>query len=468
MPDSIDRAEAPLEFIPPGFNPFVLKFAQWTLPIVFRFRLRKWLTTGINRFETENTEQLVALYQKFQAGKIRFLMAFRHPEVDDPLTMLHLVSRAVPSSARKLSINLRYPIHSHFMYERGMTIWAGNWLATYFSHLGGFPIRRGKKVDKTGLKTARSLFANGQFPIAVAPEGATNGHSGIVSTLEPGVAQLGFWCVEDMLKANRSEEVYILPIAIEYSYLNPPWKKLDRLLSKLEIDSGLGLPEVEANGNLEDIYYKRLLRLAEYLLNEMEEFYRRYYHKNIPPITVETNPENNQIITTRLQRLLDTALQVSEEYFNLPSQGTFIERCRRLEEAGWSYIYREDLPDLDSLPKFKRGLADWIASEADLRMRHMRLAETFVAVTEKYIQEKPTPERFCEMTLLIFDMMSRIKDRKLPGRPRLGWRKAKITIGEPLNVSERWSTYQTDRQSARLAVTNLTKDIHRELQKMVS
>lgn len=467
MPDSINRAQAPLEFIPPRFNPLVLKIAQWTLPIVLRFRLRKWLTTGITRFETENVEQLVTLYQQFQAGKIRFLMAFRHPETDDPLTMLYLISRAVPSVARKLGISLQYPTHSHFMYERGMTIWAGNWLGGYFSNLGGFPIRRGKKVDKTGLKTARSLFANGQFPIAVAPEGATNGHSGIVSTLEPGVAQLGFWCVEDMLKANRPEEVYIVPIAIQYSYINPPWNKLDKLLSKLEIDSGLGLQQVEAKANPEEIYYKRLLRLAEYLLNEMEEFYRRFYHKNLPEITVETDSENNQIITTRLQRLLNIALQVAEEYFNLPSQGTFIERCRRLEEAGWSYIYREDLPDLKTLPKLKRGLADWVASEADLRMRHMRLAETFVVVTQNYVKEKPTPERFCEMALLIFDMMSRIKERKLPGRPRLGWRKAKITIGQPLNINERWSSYQTDRQSARQAVTNLTEDIQQELQKMV-
>ncbi len=82
MSDSIHHAQPPLEFIPPRFNPLVLQIIQWSLPILLRFRLRPWLQTGISRIETVNVEALVDLYQQFQAGKIRFLMAFHHPEVD--------------------------------------------------------------------------------------------------------------------------------------------------------------------------------------------------------------------------------------------------------------------------------------------------------------------------------------------------------------------------------------------------
>jgi len=49
--------------------------------------------------------------------------------------------------------------------------------------------------------------------------------------LERGVAQLGFWCVEDLVKAGRSETVYIVPIGIQYRVSS--WRKLD-LLSQLE------------------------------------------------------------------------------------------------------------------------------------------------------------------------------------------------------------------------------------------
>jgi 1-acyl-sn-glycerol-3-phosphate acyltransferase len=476
----MQHAQPPLEFIPPRFNPLVLRITQWLLPILLRFRLRRWLPAGISHLETVNVEVLVKLYQQFQAGKVRFLMAFHHPEVDDPLCMLYLLSRAVPRVARQQGMRLQYPIHSHFMYERGMTLWAGDWLGWFFSRLGGIPIHRGKKLDWSGMRTARDLFVNGKIPIAIAPEGATNGHSEIISPLEPGVAQLGFWCVENLHKASRPEPVFIVPIAIQYHYVEPPWSQLDKLLSQMEADSGLPPEELNVDNlnvesfNLQPLevsLYQRLLRLGEYLLGEMEEFYRRFYHQTLPELpAMESDPSAhpNQVLVARLQRLLDTALRVAEEYFGLASQGTIIDRCRRLEEAGWSYMYREDLPDLHTLAPLKRGLADWVAQEAELRLRHMRLAESFVAVTATYIQEKPTAERFAETALIMFDFISRIKERKIPRRPRLGWRQARITIGEPISVSDRWSIYQTNRQSARLAVTELTQDLQRALEKLIS
>ncbi len=468
MPEEISRAQPPLKFIPPKFNPFIRQLTQWSFPIIQRFRLRPWLPAGITRFETKNAETLAKLYQQFQTGKVRFLLAFRHSEVDDPLSMFYLLSHAVPKVARQLGIPLQQPIHSHFIYDRGMTVWAGDWLGWIFSRLGGFPIRRGKRIDKQAMQTARELFINSKMPIAVAPEGATNGHSGIVSILEPGVAQLGFWCVEDLLKAHRSEEVFIVPISIQYSYINPPWEKLDWLLSKLEADSGLtDQPSSQSNhsGSREEAYYDRLLLIAENLLSQMEEFYQRYYHQSFDDSVIDTSTNPNEILIARLHRLQDKALSVAEHYFNIQPQGNAIDRCRRLEDVGWGYIYRSDLPDLNTLPPLTRGLADWVAVEADLRMRHMRIVESFVAVTGTYVKDKPTVERFAEMGMLMYDMMSRIQDRKLPGRPRLGWRQSLVTVGEPISMTQQWEMYQKDRQATRQAVT---QDLYQALQRMTS
>lgn len=471
MSDSIHPARSKLEFIPQRFNPLVLQIFQGLLPIWLRFRLRRWLPAGISHIETENVEVLAELYQQFQAGKIRFLLAFRHPEVDDPLCMLYLLSRAVPRVARQQGIRLQHPIHSYFIYERGMTLWAGNWLGWLFSRLGGMSIYRGKRLDRISLKAARELFANGELPIAVAPEGATNGHSEIVSPLEPGVARLGFWCVEDLVKADRSEAVFIVPIGIQYSYPQPPWSKLNWLLSQLEADSGLPVQSIDASAvdEREELYYQRLLRLGEHLLCEMEEFYQRFYHQNLPELpSIEQSTHPNQVLIARLQRLLDIALQVAEQYFGLQSHGSVIDRCRRLEEAGWNRIYREDLPDINSISPLKRGLADWVAEEAELRLRHMRLVESFVAVTGTYVMEKPTAERFAETALIVFDVISRIKGKKMPRRPRLGWRQARVSVGEPISVSDRWATYQSGRQAAKQAVNDLTQDLQKALEKLIS
>lgn len=463
MPKSISFTQPPLKFIPQRFNLLILQIVYLWLPFVLRFRTRPWLPTGIVQVEAKNAQILAELYQQFQSGKIRFLMAFRHPEVEDPLSMLYLLSRIVPRVAREQGINLKSPIHSHFLYDRGMTIWAGSWLGWLFSRVGGVPVRRGKRLDRQAIQIARELFVNAQMPIAVAPEGGTNGHSGIVSPLEPGVAQLGFWCVEDLQKAHRLETVLIVPIGIQYHYVQPPWAKLEWLLSKLEFDSGLPVREISgpALHQPAEICYQRLFYLSEYLISQMEEFYRRFYHLDIPStISEDESATPNQLLITRLHCLMDKALQVAEQYFNLQAQGNFIDRCRRLEEAGWSYIYREDIPNVHNLSPFQRGLADWVAKEADLRMQHMRIVESFVAVTANYIQEQPTAERVAETALLIFDLLSRIQDSILPGRPRLGLKVAQITVGEPISVTEHWERSQSDR---RQGVSDLTQDLYAAL-----
>lgn len=462
------RAQSKLDFIPPRFNTLILRLLHWSLPILRRWRLQPWLPAGISQIEIVNGESLVELFTRFQMGKIRLILAFRHCEVDDPLSGLHLLSRGIPKIARQQNIDLKTPIHSHFMYDRGMTIWAGDWLGWLFSRIGGVPVHRGKALDLRAIEKIRELLLDGRFPLVVAPEGATNGHSEIVSPLEPGVAQLAFWNVEDLAKANRVEETIVVPINIQYHYLNPQWSKLDRLLTNLERDCGLPPLSVsnDSSNITGELYYSRLLRLGNYLVSEMEQFYRCFYHYQLP--AAEPNlPEAEANLTARLQKLLDVSLQAGESYFNLKPNGNVIKRCRRLEEAGWKYIYRYQPEELEKLSPVQKGLADWIATEAELRMLHMRLAESFVAVTGTYIKEKPSFERFAETSLIVFDAIARIKGNKSPRRPRLGWRKSTVTVGKPINVSRRATTYRQNRQSAKKAVAQLTQDLQIALEEMI-
>jgi hypothetical protein len=186
-----------------------------------RVRLQPWLPAGIKQVEGLHAERAAKLYEQLQAGTARFIFAFRHVEVDDPLACLHMLSRAIPEAARQCNIALQTPLHSHFVYDRGMPLWAGAWLGWYLSKLGGIPIHRGRKLDLRAVKTIRSLLINAAMPLAIAPEGATNGHSEILSEFEPGGAQLAFWCVDDLRKAGRTEDVYLAPIGIQYFYVRP-------------------------------------------------------------------------------------------------------------------------------------------------------------------------------------------------------------------------------------------------------
>ncbi len=471
MPHPITEVQPPLEFLPPALNPLVLRGAQLILPAILRSR------TTITQIEANNVETLVDLYQQFQTGKIRFLMAFRHPSADDPFCMLHLLSRLVPQVAKQKQISLTPPIHAHFIYDRGIPIWAGKIVEWLYPRLGGTPIYRGK-LDRIGLRTARDLFANSTLPMAAAPEGATNGHNEIISPLEPGIAQLGFWCVEDLLNAGRTEKVFIVPIGIQYRYIEEPWEPLKKLLNELEENSGLHLEQGsqqtpgEPLDQTHQALYRRLFRLAEHLLSLMENFYTEFYHKPLGKIGEAQaeilTPSANQEFTSRLQALLNAALQVAEESFNIHPKGNLIDRCRRLEQIGWDYIYREDIKNVDTLSPVERGLADRMAAEANLRMWHMRLVESFVAVTGAYVLEKLTADRFAETSLLMWDMITRIKGGNPFTRPKLGKQWAQMTIGQPISVSDRWDSYQTNRRSAKQAITGLTQDLQTALQSMIT
>ncbi|AGY57898.1 phospholipid/glycerol acyltransferase [Gloeobacter kilaueensis] len=435
------QAQPPLQFVPPALNPWLVALLPMALPLWLRWQ------TPLAAIRTEQVERLVDLYRDFQAGKVRFLLAFRHPSTYDPFAMGYLLSQAVPRVARERGVALKEPIHAFFLYDRGIPLWAGRAVGWLLPRLGGTSIQRGK-LDRLGLRSARELFVNGPLPLMAAPEGGTNGHSEIVSPLEPGIAQLGFWCAEDLAAAGRSEAVFIVPVGIQYSYLQPPWQALDRLLAELERDTGLA-----SMSGLDR--YERLLRVGDRILGQVENFYSRFYQRKL-----EVQPD----FAARLTALLEAALQVAEQFFDLPGKGSLIDRCRRIEQAGWERIFRDELGNLSPT---ERGLANLIAEETDLRMWHMRLVESFVAVTGSYVRSKPTADRFAETALIAQRTVRRLKGEDPLQVPSLGQQQVRVSVGEPLSVSERFAAYKSNRQGAKQAVATLTSDLQAALEGLI-
>jgi 1-acyl-sn-glycerol-3-phosphate acyltransferase len=450
----ITQAQPALKFLPPAFNPVVFRLARLLLPWWIKFQIK------INRIDTVNIDRLVQLFNQFQHQQIRLILAFRHPSPDDGFAMMHLLSQALPQAAQKQRVKLVIPPHAHFIYDRGVPIWAGKFVSWLAPNLGATPIHRGK-LDRVGLKSIRHLLLQGKLPLAIAPEGATNGHNEIMGPLEPGVVQMGFWCIEDLQAAGQQQEVWILPIGIQYRYQDQPWPAIDRLLQELELDCGLAVMP----GHTSEVRYQRLYRLSEHILNLMEDFYRRCYRQSFPGPVPSQSPTNAAEFTERLQTLLDRALQVAEQYFGIQAKGTVIDRCRKLEQAGWDCIYREDISNPGKLSPLERGLADRVAAEASLRMWHMRLVEGFVAVTGSYVSAVPSQDRFAETSLILWDVIHKIKgDHANNQRPYLGDRRAVLTVGEPLSVSAKWPQYSSSRAQAKQALTELTEQLQNALQ----
>jgi len=235
----------------------------------------------------------------------------------------------------------------------------------------------------------------------------------------------------------------------------------------LEAASGLPVNPPE-NASIESLY-PRLLTLAEHLLLLMEEFYTRFYHQKLPHPNIVNGqiPDRNEALAVRLQALLNAALLISEQYFDLQSKGNLSDRCRRVEQAGWNYIFREEFKDVKGVSAVERALGDRVAEEANARMWHMRLVESFVAVSGNYIRENPTVERFAETTLILWQMIAKIKGNKTVQRPQLSKQKVKITVGEPISISERYPAYKENRLAARQAVADVTNDLQHALEGLI-
>ncbi len=452
------QAQPSLEFIPPAYNPLVWQAAKRILPFWLRYN------HDIIDVKIDNPSELIELYRQFQQEKTRFMIAFRHPAVTDPPCIADLLWNQLPRIARQQKVKLESPIHTHFIYDRGIPLWAGDKVGWGISKLGGTPIRRGA-LDKVGLRSIRNIFANGRFPMAAAPEGATNGHNEVISPIEPGIAQFGFWCQEDLIKADREESVAIAPLGVRYFYYNAPWQYLEKLLSNLEVDSGFKQTPAGTMGLVNGItptqsqeadLYQRMYALSEYLLSLMEEFYGKFYQQKIS--------KEGEELSTRLPAMLDAALKVAEQYFGIKPNGNISDRCRRVEQAAWNRIYRDDLDELDGLAPAVRGLADLVASEAELRLWHMRLVETFVSVTGHYVAENYTVERLADTVLLLWKMVAKLKGESNIKPPHLGKKWVQLTAMPSLHIADYWEQYQNKRREG---VASLTQDLQKSLEESI-
>ena len=470
---------APLEFIPPRLDQRVLFGARLLLPL--------WLRSGgIQGIQVEGIERLQLAMERFQAGQSRLLLAFRHPSLDDPAVMAQLLWGELARSFRPRP-------HAQFLFDRGIPLWAGAWMGWLLSRLGGCSIQR-SKLDLPALRTARALLLDGPHPFAVAPEGATNGHNEAISPLEPGVAQLALWTADDLERAGRPEATEVLPIGLQYRFTKPVWPAIEALLSQLEVDGGL--PASDDNSLDPERLYGRLFRLAELILSRMEGFYRDAYHlpleKNaaasLPKTATgqlpssqsaqlpkqlstplaesvpEPLPDANDQLGLRLNLLMEEVLALVEHSLGVKAHGGVGERCLRLEQAGWDRLYpapgnhseagkNSEVSSHAGASALDRGLADRWAEETERQLWHMRLVESFVAVSGRYVKDHPSQERFADTLLILWETMARIKGTNPAKRPHLGPRRAVVRIGEPMVIAPRLDAYRADRRAGVAALT---------------
>ena len=178
-------------------------------------------------------ERFVKAYKKCTDKKIRLILAFRHAYGDDSQLMAALMHYSLPRYAKKLRISLPKFTHAHFIYGAEVPMWSDAFVRWLLPQVGAIAVDH-TRLKSDDMKRIRTVLSEGVFPLALAPEGNVTFASEKVASLETGTARFGFWCIEDLLKQNRDEEVWILPISSFYRYDKKAIKDVQAIISVIE------------------------------------------------------------------------------------------------------------------------------------------------------------------------------------------------------------------------------------------
>jgi hypothetical protein len=182
-------------------------------------------------------------------------------------------------------------------------------------------------------------------------------------------------------------------------------------------------------------------------------------------------PEQSQNIAILIHDLCDRILRVAETNFGIKAKGNTIDRCRRLEQAGWDRIFRNDIKDIEQLSQVERSFADQLALEAYHSNWHMKIAESVIGITSDYVRQHPSPSRYIEVIKLMWSVLNRITERDpksvFKQSPNFGDRKLTVSVAEPLSVSALLGEYQSSRAAAKECTRKLTDDITKALKDLV-
>jgi len=404
-----------MKFIEPRFIPWVYTFMRLSCPAYLRF------VEGISQVETPGIEQLIRAYQLFYQTKARLLIAFRHASVHDPPVMAYLFCRRLPAAAKRRRQKLGGLGHAHFLYGRGVLNWAAGGARFLIPRIAGIPVMN-RKNDAQGMRTIRRYLRDGPFPITLAPEGQVSYHNHRLGPIEGGTARLAVWCLEDLERQGREEEILILPVACHYQYPVNPEQLFAQIVDRIIQTAGLQTPQSDSR-------YDTLIELTDQLLQKIEAFYARFF-------TIEKWDGRPASLRDRIERVCRGALRVPEAFMGVQPEQDLLSRVFTVRQRGWDYLFRCDLPEGGTISPLDRVFMDRIADEVYLHLRHNELVDLLEYIQPDYISPEASPNRLIEYALNLADLVNRAMGGDISFRYSPPNKRVQIRIGEAIKVRE--------------------------------
>lgn len=400
-----------LDFRPPKDNRLLIGLARTFRPLMLSIRMQdaevEVLGDGIERF-------------KQLKGK-HCMVCPNHSHRHDPEVMFILSCLAGEEfnfiAAREV-----------FDWNRGLNGW-------FLQNMGCYSVVRGA-VDRESFKMTKHLLVEGKKKLVLFPEGEISRQNDVLLPLESGAAQLSFMALDEMHKTKPEEPLYILPVALKYTYKIDLTPMLTELTTELEAKLGI-------KDHSDPSLYKRVRKASEVVLKTLEEEY------DLKPAA---DAELNSRITGLKAHILKTMAEVL--HVNLPESGSHLDWVRVLRNTLDDHLYADE----EDLPPYQKKIHDEKAEKIKSFYRDLDRVVRFIAIYDGYLSPPITQERLVNVLELI--------ETEVYGEAKIkGPRKVLVTVGKPINLLDYYADYK---KSKKPIIEKLRSEMSEQLFSMLS
>ncbi len=305
------------------------------------------------------------------------------------------------------------------------------WRGWLLNRLGTYSVIRGVP-DRESLRTTRRLLAELDRTVVIFPEGEIYEHNDTLLAFQSGVAQIGFWTLDDLTRSGKEPCLPIIPLAIKYRCLDSPRPAIENSLRSLE--RALHLEEAPPKVTA----YQRLRRIGDRVLVSLER------DSGLQPR--EGGDLQVRIGTTRQAVLERVAQSIGTE---LDLRQPPADQLHLLFHSlkSWVGLLPDDPTEYDER-LFRRKM-----ETAAPLFRDLHRLQNFIAITGDYVAAEATAERF-------LDVLGRL-EAEVFGAVRFRVpREALVRVGAPIRLEERYAAY---RQHKREVVAEVTSRLESEI-----
>lgn len=405
-----------LDFRPPLDSPPLIALVNLTLPMYMRF--------GLHDTKVQPAPGAIERFKSY-AGK-RALICPNHSNRHDPQIMFEF-SRISGETF-------------NYVAAREVFDWSNGFNGWWLQHLGCYSVVRGA-ADRESFKMTKKILSEGKKKLVLFPEGEISRQNDTLMPLESGAAQLTFWAVEEVAKkaaAGAIDPVYVIPMALKYTYPHNILDNLKITLSSLE--TNLGILAV-SNASV----YQRLRTISEKLLLTLEKEYGMK-----PAAGADLN---ERIAALRQSILMNVSHQLQVE---LPKNVRQLEMVRVLRNHIDDFVYAPE----DNFSEYEKKVHEERASTLRGFYNDLDRVVNFIAIYDGYLKEDLTQERFGD----ILDRLEReiLRTREPSFR---GSRVVLLDVGQAINLSERYADYKSSKKAT---IAKVTEEISEQISNMLT